>query len=324
MDFSTDHAATYKPFPPPPPKRRRGFLRFIFWALILAGAIVSVSAIIAAATIPSIANINDCFTTSMFKVELCPSKPGYVRYNALPKHLINSLIGAEDATFFFHKGFDWEEIQDSLEKSLDAGRWVRGGSTITQQLAKNLYLSKEKSLVRKLKEFFIAQQIEKKLTKPQIIEKYLNVVEFGPGVYGIQKGAQHYFQKSVGALSPAESAYLISLLPNPIKYSGAYHSRKELSSFNKRRVTSILYILHVQGKITTDEYNYEVARAEYGLWSGEPPSNMYSPEPTLEDVQNALEASDEDAEALEGTSSGDSTEAPAIEPSEAEESPETE
>jgi monofunctional glycosyltransferase len=260
------------------PKRKwRVFISILCLLFLLAG-VMGAAAVFAYKNVPSIANINGCFTTSMFHVSLCPQNANYVRYQNLPKHLIASLIASEDATFFFHKGFDWDEMKDSLEKSMDAGRWVRGGSTITQQLAKNLYLSKDKTLMRKLKEFFIAKQIEEKLTKPQIIEKYLNVVEFAKGVYGIQNGAQHYFQKPPSALSPAESAYLVSLLPNPVKYSTAFHAHKELSRFNKRRVASILYILKVQGKISEEDYNYEVARAEIGLWTPYAPEVMFSPD----------------------------------------------
>ncbi len=268
--------------------RKFGPLGYLLWIMLVFSLIIGVSAIIAYKTIPSIANINDCFKTSMFQVDLCPKSSSYVRYNALPKHLINALISSEDATFFFHKGFDWDEIQDSLEKSLDAGRWVRGGSTITQQLAKNLYLSKERSIVRKLKEFFVAKQIEEKLTKAQIIEKYFNVVEFGKGIYGIKKASYHYFQKSPSELSPAESAYLVSLLPNPVKYSSAFHSKKELSRFNKRRVTNILYLLKVQGKISEQEYDYEVARAEIGLWTPYAPEVIF----TVEDASGSVDGTE--------------------------------
>lgn len=306
MNLSDDDPALPKYSKP----ARRGWFRALFYlamlVLVFVG-IVGVSAVVASRNIPSIANINDCFTTSMFQVELCPKSGNYVRYGNLPKHLVASLIAAEDATFFFHKGFDWEEIQDSFEKSMDAGRWVRGGSTLTQQLAKNLYLSKEKSLVRKLKEFFIAKQIEEKLTKPQIIEKYLNVVEFSKGVYGIQKGAYHYFQKSPSELTPAESAYLVSLLPNPIKYSSAFHARKELSRFNKRRVSSILYILKVQGKISEEDYNYEVARAEIGLWTPYAPEVMF----TAEDASGSVDGTEPAGENPE--ESPPPEEAPALE-----------
>ncbi len=274
MDISTDPLIS-KDIEQNSPHRKRRFFLSLLSFLGLLGVFVGVSAVIAYKSMPSIADINKCFTTSMFKVHLCESNPGYVRYKQFPKHLVAALITAEDSTFFFHKGFDWDEIRDSLEKSLDAGRWVRGGSTITQQLAKNLYLSKEKSLQRKLKEFFIAKQIEEKLKKEQIIEKYLNVVEFGKGIYGINKAAFHYFGKSVSSLSPAESAYLVSLLPNPVKYSSAFHARKELSRFNKNRVGSILNLMRIQGKISEDEFNYETARTEIGLWTPYDPEIMF-------------------------------------------------
>jgi len=278
MDFPTENSQVTPTYPQPMRKRRA--LLYVMWLVLFVAGVVGVCAVIAYQNVPSIANINDCFTTSMFQVELCPKSADYVRYNELPKHLVSALIASEDATFFFHKGFDWDEMRDSLEKSIDAGRWVRGGSTITQQLAKNLYLSKEKSLIRKLKEFFIAKQIEEKLTKPQIIEKYFNVVEFAKGVYGIKKGAYHYFQKSPSELSPAESAYLVSLLPNPVKYSTAFHTKKELSRFNKRRVTSILYLLKLQDKITQKEYDDEVAHAEIGLWTPYTPEVMFTSDST--------------------------------------------
>ncbi len=250
--------------------RKKSFLYTMLIVLITLVIVIGSLALIAYRSIPSTANIDGCFTTSMFEVELCPKKPNYIRYNQLPRHLVSSLIASEDASFYFHQGFDWDEIKDSLEKSMDAGRWVRGGSTITQQLAKNLYLSKEKSLIRKMKEFFISKEIEKKLTKVQIIEKYFNVVEFGKNIYGIRKASQHYFQKSPGALTPAEGAYLISLLPNPVKYSVSFHANKELSRYNKRRVNRTLSLLLLQGKISQEEHDSERDRVDYGLWSPAP------------------------------------------------------
>lgn len=244
---------------------------FIFFISLSAiGVVIGGATYFAYQSIPSIDNIDGCFVTSMYSVELCPKKSNYTFYNSLPKHLVQSLIAAEDASFYFHQGFNLDEIQDALEKSVDAGRWVRGGSTITQQLAKNLYLNKEKSLVRKIKELILAKKIEKKLSKTKIIEKYFNVVEFGPKVFGISKASYHYFNKPASALSPAEGAYLVSLLPSPVRYSTSFHRSKELSNFNRRRVTHILHILHLQKKISDDDYNYEYARTESGLWNPPP------------------------------------------------------
>lgn len=238
-------------------------------ALFLIFITLSVSALIAYKTIPSISNIDSCFKTSLYHVNLCPGSNTYVSYKQLPEHLVFALIVSEDASFFAHQGFDWREIQNSLRQNLNAGRWVRGGSTITQQLAKNLYLSKEKSLIRKLKEFFIAHQIEKKLPKYKILEKYFNVVEFGPDIYGIHQASQYYFKKHPSELTPAESAYLVSLLPSPVKYSTQFRTSKELSDFNKERVEVILLRLWKRERITEEEYNYNMAKAEKGLWSSE-------------------------------------------------------
>ncbi|MBY0314393.1 MAG: transglycosylase domain-containing protein [Bdellovibrionales bacterium] len=244
--------------------------RTLGFILLLGLISLGITAAVAYANLPSVENINSCFTTSMYQVELCPSGPNYVKYNQLPKHLVSALIASEDSSFFFHKGFDWDEIEDSLQKSFDAGRWVRGGSTLTQQLAKNLYLSKDRTLTRKIKEFYVAGKIEKVLTKPQIIEKYLNVVEFGEKIYGIKRASNYYFQKAPSQLSAAESAYLVSLLPSPVKYSRAYRSKKELSSFNKKRSQKILHLLKLQGNLSEPEFDYESARIENGLWTPMP------------------------------------------------------
>lgn len=284
--------------------KRSFFYGFLFFIGLL-GLGFALIFFVAYRNIPSINNINDCFKTSMFQVELCPKKSSYISFSQIPKHLVATLIASEDASFYFHKGFDWDEIKDSLEKSFDAGRWVRGGSTLTQQLAKNLYLNKEKSLVRKAKEFFIAKEIEKKLSKSQIIEKYLNVVEFGKNIYGLQKAAGHYFQKDARYLSPAEGAYLISLLPSPIRYSSAYHARKELSSYNKNRVERLLSLLRLQNKISEDDYQSEIARVEYGLWT---PAPIPAEPSSLEEI--APSSTDQRPSDLEGNSS--QQEAPVI------------
>lgn len=271
----------------------------ILLSLAIIGTVIGGVVFYAYQSIPNIDNIDGCFKTSMYSVDLCPKKPGYVRYNSLPKHLVGALIAAEDGSFYLHQGFDFEEMKNAFEKSMDAGRWVRGGSTITQQLAKNLYLTKEKSLVRKAKELILARNIEKKLTKSQIIEKYFNVVEFGPNIFGISKASYHYFGKSPSLLTPAEAAYLVSLLPSPVRYSAAYRRNKELSRFNKRRVTHILRMLHVQKKISDDDYAYETARAESGLWAPliedvEPPSDLQNMFP--EDAASSEEPAPEDEE----------------------------
>lgn len=133
-------------------------------------------------------------------------------------HLQRAVILAEDASFYEHEGFDWESIKHAAVRDLEKGGLSRGGSTITQQLAKNLYLSSEKSLLRKAKEALIARELEHHLTKKRILEIYLNVVEWGRNVYGAEAAARHHFGKSAAALTQEEAALLAAILPAPRRY----------------------------------------------------------------------------------------------------------
>lgn len=133
-------------------------------------------------------------------------------------HLQRAVIVAEDASFFQHEGFDWEGIRYAAVKDFEAGTFKKGGSTITQQLAKNLYLSTEKTFLRKAKEALITRELEHQLTKKRILELYLNVAEWGRGVYGAEAAARHHFGKSAFELTPEEAALLAAILPAPSHY----------------------------------------------------------------------------------------------------------
>ena len=133
-------------------------------------------------------------------------------------HLQRAVIVAEDASFFVHEGFDWEGIRDAALYNLEAGEMKRGGSTITQQLAKNLYLSSERSLFRKAREALITRSLEHHLPKKRILELYLNVAEWGHGVYGAEAAARHHFDKSADELTEEEAAWLAAILPSPQRY----------------------------------------------------------------------------------------------------------
>jgi membrane peptidoglycan carboxypeptidase len=133
-----------------------------------------------------------------------------------------AVLICEDGAFLRHRGFDEEAIRNSIRENFKAGRFVRGASTISMQLAKNLYLSREKTLSRKLQEAVLTELLEQELTKDQIMELYLNVIEFGPGIYGIGPAANYYFNSSPGRLSLGQSLYLASILSNPKhQYFGA-------------------------------------------------------------------------------------------------------
>jgi monofunctional glycosyltransferase len=139
----------------------------------------------------------------------------WVRYNRVSPDLKRAVLVAEDDAFWQHEGVDFDQLQESLEIDWVRGRWLRGGSTITQQLAKNLYLSPSKNPIRKLRELIIARRLEAELTKSRILELYLNVIEWGDGVYGVEAAARTYFQQPASALGPVESAALAASIVNP-------------------------------------------------------------------------------------------------------------
>jgi monofunctional glycosyltransferase len=157
-------------------------------------------------------------------------KPLHIRQQWVPlsrisPYVIKAVIIAEDDKFWSHEGFDFEAIQKALEKDLKAGKFKVGGSTISQQLAKNLYLSPARNPWRKLKEAILTWRIERTLTKKRIIELYLNVVEWGEGIFGIEAAAHHYYGKSAAVLGPEEAARLAVILPNPRKLNPIGNSR---------------------------------------------------------------------------------------------------
>jgi monofunctional glycosyltransferase len=184
-------------------------------------------------------DLKGCLTTALFSVELCPKNASYIRLQDVSPHVKNAILATEDSSFYSHSGFDWYELRNSMEQNIAKGKYARGGSTITQQLAKNVYLSSEKSLLRKLREAIVTMQIEKYLSKNEILEKYINVVEFGPKVFGVVKASQYYFQKPASSLSVCESAWLAFLLPNPNAYNSSFRQKK-LTVFASRQLQKII------------------------------------------------------------------------------------
>jgi monofunctional biosynthetic peptidoglycan transglycosylase len=142
--------------------------------------------------------------------------------------LAEAVLVAEDDAFYEHDGVDFEQLRKSLEANLKRGRYARGGSTITMQLAKNLYLSPEKSLVRKGRELVLTFLLEAFLAKARILELYLNVIEWGPGVYGAEEASRRYFGKSAAALDATEAATLAAAISAPRKSDPAHPSARLL------------------------------------------------------------------------------------------------
>ncbi len=185
----------------------------------------------------------------------------WVPLSEISNSLTDAVITAEDDTFFEHTGFNYKEIWNAFLENWEKGRFVRGGSTITQQLAKNVFLYKKKTIERKTKEVFLTYQIEKLIPKKRILELYLNEVEWGDGLYGIEAASRFYFDKHAYEINLAESAILASMLPNP-KYFDPY---KRLPRVIKRQ-QKILQLMLEGKKITKDEYekalNYKLILRE--------------------------------------------------------------
>jgi monofunctional biosynthetic peptidoglycan transglycosylase len=139
----------------------------------------------------------------------------WVPYDRISRNLVRAVLAGEDSRFFDHAGFDWEEIGKALEEDWNSGEFKRGASTITQQLAKNLFLSTSKNPLRKLHEAVITKEMEWVLGKRRILEIYLNVIEWGDGVYGAEAAARTYFNEPAAALSVDQAAFLSAIIPGP-------------------------------------------------------------------------------------------------------------
>jgi monofunctional biosynthetic peptidoglycan transglycosylase len=188
-----------------------------------------------------------------------PAVAGWEPLWAVSPKLTAAVVAWEDPAFFHHGALSWPQIAEAAAVDLASGSYVRGGSTITQQVVKNLYLNPEKTLRRKLHEAVLAHRLERILSKEQILEIYLNVAEWGDGVVGIEGAARGYFRKSAADLDWAESALLASLLPNPRAFNPC--REPELAVVRRAAVLNKLLALHI---LTSDEFRW-ASRARVGV-----------------------------------------------------------
>jgi len=260
----------------------KGLLNFIlnFWTISTVLLVIFVVHLWA--TLPSRVEIRECLVTRMHKVHLCPGSKDYVYLSNISKNLKNAVLTSEDGNFYGHSGFDFEEMKESFLKNLEKKTFARGGSTITQQLAKNLFLTSEKTILRKIKEAAITYKLENVLSKNEILERYLNVVEFGPNVFGVKAASEYYFKKEPADLSLLESAFLTLLLPNPKKYSVSFQKR-QLTKFAKGRINQIINRMMDFNKISVDAYAIAKVNLDSFPWDG----------PLVSDVANSVKKSDE-------------------------------
>jgi len=236
--------------------------------------------------LPDVAALKDRDTTLTIEVrdwqggthpfKVGPKNPHWVPLETVPVELKWAVIAAEDAGFYLHKGVDVQALKEALAHDLKQKRLERGASTITQQLAKNLYLKRDKSFLRKIRELMIAIQMEQLLTKGRILELYLNVVELGPLVYGVGHGADYLFATPVTDLTPAQSAFMAAILPGP---RVAFNPETRPVKVRKRaaRLVTLLGVRKLLG-----EEEMVAALIELGRFGGERPYRALAAPPGSE------------------------------------------
>ena len=195
--------------------------------------------------------------------ELRPGKPrNWVHLNEISSFGKWAIILSEDWGFYQHEGIDVNQMKEAFSEMVEVKRF-RGASTITQQMVKNVFLSEDRTIWRKVHEIILAQKVERVLSKRKILETYLNVIEFGPGIFGIRNASYHYFKKHPSSLIPKEAAFLAMLLPSPRRYYVSFKNRK-LTKFASARIDAILIKMRM-GKILTPE-QYQVQKFSRLSW----------------------------------------------------------
>jgi monofunctional biosynthetic peptidoglycan transglycosylase len=179
-----------------------------------------------------------------------PRSPDFVKTSELPRYVYGAIITSEDEDFYTHNGISLDEIIDAARYDLRHATLKCGGSTITQQLVKNIYLSRKKTFSRKIIEAATAMMLEHRLTKKQILNYYINIVEFGDGIYGIRQASRAYFGKAPEDLTPREAAMLAVVMPEPGIRGKALYDWKS-NGFQKRRVANLLYRMEQNGYLKT-------------------------------------------------------------------------
>ena len=191
-------------------------------------------------------------------IDVGPGTPSYVPLERIPEPVWQAALATEDMGFFKHQGFKLGLIRRAIVLNLDRGWYVYGGSTITQQLVKNLFLSREKTLARKLEEAIIVWQLERRLTKERILELYLNVIEFGRRIYGIRAASQAYFHKEPEVLTPLGGAFLMATKPAPV-YAWKVYQKRQFSRWWVDRLRGILQRLWQEMQVLDEKTYLEAA-----------------------------------------------------------------
>ena len=184
-------------------------------------------------------------------------KKNYFKWTSISKvnrDYLYTLVMAEDGKFFTHTGINYDALVDAMVRNYRSDTYSYGASTITQQVAKNLYLSSNKSIYRKLQEFFITKRLEKKFSKNQILEIYFNIAEFGPDIYGIRAASYRIFKKSPIDVNAAEGTLISLLLPSPRRYYYSIIQNKNISKKQKRKMKRVLTDMRFMDYISYKQY----------------------------------------------------------------------
>ena len=192
-----------------------------------------------------------------------PGEPGWVDKKQISRHLLNAVVVAEDGRFYQHHGLDFQEIEKSIELNRKKKRYVRGASTITQQVVKMAFLSREKTIVRKAREATGAIFLESIMPKDDILEWYVNLAEYGDGIYGIKAAAEKYFGTKASLLTIEQAAHLALVIPSPNSWSAGLRKR-ELTPFGERRFARIVLNMRRNGYITQQQWMHALATGNFG------------------------------------------------------------
>jgi len=245
-------------------------LKAFKWLVTIVAAAIVLYAVwigIALYRLPSVAQLADPKTNLTIQVKdwqgkfhpfvVGPLNPWWTRSENIPSEMEWAVIVAEDGNFYRHEGIDVKAIKNAIKYDLEKKSFARGASTITQQTAKNLFLSQKKTVSRKIEEIYLAKRMEQELTKGRILELYLNIVELGPMVHGIGHGARYYFDKPASSLTPRECAFLAAMLPGPKKVYNPYRHMDRVL----KRSDMVLRLLRDKEVLTEAEYRQALAES---------------------------------------------------------------
>jgi monofunctional biosynthetic peptidoglycan transglycosylase len=239
-------------------------LRYV--CIVLGAAVLLVSLVIGWMVASFLRSVPDVRGVTFAQAQLIASQKAYARIgdkkkqfrwtplNEVSREYLYAIVYSEDSTFFEHNGFNFEMMANSLAENIREKRPAFGASTISQQVAKNLFLDNEKTISRKLKEVLVTRDLEKHFGKNQILELYLNVAEFGPELVGVDAAARHFFHKAPAQINAAEGAFIALMLPSPKRNYYSIYRNRNLSRVKKRRIERVLRDLFYEEYVTEKQY----------------------------------------------------------------------